>query len=69
MHFVQSLELNCAAMIFAHNHPSGDVTPSTKDKMLTHKLDDLLSGIDVRVLDHLIIGCGEPFSFLDAGLI
>jgi DNA repair protein RadC len=52
----EALRLNAAAVIFAHNHPSGEVNPSPQDIELTNKLRDILKVIDVRVLDHLIIG-------------
>nr|WP_110972532.1 JAB domain-containing protein [Pseudomonas huaxiensis] len=65
----RAMELNCAAMVLAHNHPSGDVSPSQADRMLTQALVDLLAKVDVRVLDHFIVGSGEAFSFAEAGLI
>ena len=52
----EALQLNAAAVILAHNHPSGDSTPSDHDIELTHTLKDILKVIDVRVLDHLVIG-------------
>lgn len=63
------LQLNAAAIIFAHNHPSGINEPSPADQQITHKLKEALSLIDVRVLDHFIIGDGEPYSFAEHGLI
>lgn len=63
------LEKKATAVIFAHNHPSGLVKPSTADKKITRRLQDALNLIDVRVLDHLIIGDNETFSFAEAGLI
>ena len=51
-----SLAHNAAAVILAHNHPSGDSTPSTADVDITRKLMDALALVDVRVLDHLVIG-------------
>ncbi|UQI28507.1 DNA repair protein RadC [Pseudomonas bijieensis] len=65
----RALEHNCAAIIVAHNHPSGETNPSGKDKEVTKTLNDLLPRLDVRLLDHFIIGEGEPFSFAEAGLI
>lgn len=56
-------------VIFAHNHPSGDLKPSRKDIELTHELKDLLERIDIRLLDHIIIGEDDYFSFYDNGLI
>lgn len=52
----EALRLNAAAVIMAHNHPSGESNPSPQDIELTKKLKDILQVIDVRVLDHLVIG-------------
>ncbi|WP_030132245.1 JAB domain-containing protein [Pseudomonas sp. QTF5] len=65
----RALEYNCAAIIVAHNHPSGDTTPSECDVDITKVLNDLLPKMNVRFLDHFIIGKGEPYSFAEAGLI
>lgn len=62
------LYFNTAAVIFAHNHPSGNNEPSESDKMLTKQLVEALSYIDVKVLDHLIIGDDEPFSMAEWGM-
>ncbi|SEQ50838.1 DNA repair protein RadC [Solimonas aquatica] len=56
-----------AALIFAHNHPSGSVEPSAADRALTERLRQALATIDVRVLDHLVIGEGPPASFAARG--
>ena len=64
-----ALEHNAAAMIFAHNHPSGVAEPSQDDIRVTGKLQRLLGEIGVRVLDHLIVGSGEITSFADRGLL
>ncbi|WP_130537873.1 RadC family protein [Thiomicrorhabdus indica] len=64
-----ALSLNAAAMICVHNHPSGDTTPSESDKSLTKTLQDSLDLVDVRLLDHLIIGGGEYTSFAEKGLM
>jgi len=53
--------------ILAHNHPSGDPTPSSQDREITHALKAAAATVDVRFLDHLIIGDGAPFSFKEAG--
>lgn len=58
---------NAAAVIFAHNHPSGDAQASLADRSLTTQLRRVLEMIDVRVLDHFIIGDGTPFSFAQCG--
>lgn len=65
----RALKHNAAAVILAHNHPSGVAEPSTADKNLTQQLSEALILIDVRVLDHLVIGDGEVVSFAERGLI
>lgn len=60
---------NAAAVILTHNHPSGVAEPSQADMSLTRRLREALSLIDVRVLDHLVIGDGEPVSFAERGLL
>lgn len=65
----QALHHNAAAVIFAHNHPSGVSEPSHSDKAITEKLKQALALFDIRVLDHFIIGDGEPYSFAEHGLI
>ena len=60
---------NAAAVIFAHNHPSGVAEPSRADHAITQRLKDALALIDVRVLDHLIIGEQEPLSLQSRGWI
>ncbi|WP_076418036.1 DNA repair protein RadC [Colwellia sp. UCD-KL20] len=62
------LNENAAAVIFAHNHPSGINEPSIADKNITKRLQEALALIDVRVLDHIIIGDGT-YSFAENGLI
>lgn len=59
---------NAAAVIFAHNHPSGNAEPSQADKQITTRLKDALSLIDVRVLDHLVVG-SEIISFAERGFL
>lgn len=61
-----ALKHNAAAVILAHNHPSGDTEPSDADRTLTTRLKDALALIDIRVLDHLIIGVGA-YSFAEHG--
>ena len=65
----QTLEHNAAAVIFAHNHPSGIAEPSEADRRLTRRLQDALALIDVRVLDHIVIGDGECVAFSERGWI
>ncbi|KGI79223.1 RadC family protein [Oleiagrimonas soli] len=60
---------NAAAVIFAHNHPSGVAEPSAADRTLTLQLREALQMIDVRVLDHLVVGSGLPVSMAARGLI
>ncbi len=63
----RSLTLNCAAVILVHNHPSGNPEPSTADDVLTRRLKEALSMVDIRVLDHLVIGCEGVVSFAESG--
>ena len=61
------LELNAAAVIFAHNHPSGCPEPSQADRSITARLVESLALIEVRVLDHFVIGCGSHVSLAERG--
>jgi len=65
----RALMNNAAAVMFAHNHPSGMSEPSSADKLLTNTLKDALAMVDVRVLDHFIVGDETAFSFAERGLI
>ncbi len=65
----KALMHNAAAVIFAHNHPSGVNEPSLADKNITEKLKQSLLLFDIRVLDHFIIGDGKPYSFAEHGLL
>ena len=65
----RKLELNAAALIFAHNHPSGRAEPSRADEHLTQTLKSALALVDVRVLDHLVVGRGAVISFAERGLL
>ena len=66
----RALQLNAAAVIFAHNHPSGKAEPSTADELLTQSLKASLALVDVRVLDHFVIGAElRPVSFAERGLL
>lgn len=60
---------NAAAVIMAHNHPSGIAEPSNADELITKRLKEALACVEVRILDHLIIGDGEPVSFAARGLL
>ena len=63
------IETNAAAVIFAHNHPSGVAEPSQSDLRLTQRLKEALGLIDVRVLDHFIAGEGQGTSLAERGLL
>ena len=65
----RALAHNAAAVILAHNHPSGVSEPSRADEMLTGQLKSALTLVDVRVLDHFIVGGSEVMSFAERGLI
>lgn len=69
--FLPAIKESAAAVIFVHNHPSGDPTPSSEDKDLTQRLADVGRLVGIGVLDHIIIGAGKPgyMSFRDAGLL
>ncbi|MGL1254831.1 JAB domain-containing protein, partial [Vibrio parahaemolyticus] len=63
-----ALKVNAAALIFAHNHPSGDATPSQADKQITQRLKEALALVDIRVLDHIVVG-DSAISFAERGLL
>lgn len=63
----RALAHNAAALILCHNHPSGVAEPSQADRLLTRRLKEALAVIDVRVLDHIIVGEGDPLSMLEFG--
>ncbi len=65
----QALSHNAAAVIVAHNHPSGVAEPSQADEQITRRLSSALGLVDIRLLDHLIIGDGEATSLAGRGLI
>ncbi|MDX2220285.1 MAG: DNA repair protein RadC [Burkholderiales bacterium] len=65
----RALTHNAAAVIFAHNHPSGTTEPSQADRHLTRALADALRTIDIRVLDHLVVAPGRILSFAEQGLM
>lgn len=64
-----ALKHNAAAVILAHNHPSGTLEPSRADEQLTRNLKDALAMIDVRVLDHFIVTVSGALSFVERGMI
>ena len=63
------IQKNAAGCILAHNHPSGHSTPSNQDKIITTKIKDCLKMIDVNLLDHLIVGKQNHFSFQEEGIL
>jgi len=65
----RALALNAAAVILAHQHPSGMTEPSSADRKLTEQLETTLRLVEIRVLDHIIIGKGKPYSFAETGLL
>lgn len=65
----EALARNAAALVLAHNHPSGVAEPSRADQYLTQTLKSALQLVDVRVLDHLVVGQGEVVSFAERGLL
>lgn len=65
----QALHYNSAALIFAHNHPSGVAEASQADELITRRLRDALALVDIRVLDHLIVGDNHCLSFAERGLL
>ncbi|MFM1886871.1 MAG: hypothetical protein RL026_2028 [Pseudomonadota bacterium] len=65
----QALAHNAAAVILAHNHPSGVADPSQADELITARLRDALALVDIRVLDHLVVGDNRCVSFAEHGLL
>jgi DNA repair protein RadC len=64
-----TLAANAAAVIFAHNHPSGAAQPSQADELLTRNLKDALALVEVKVLDHFIVAGSHAISFAERGLL
>jgi len=68
--FKGAILANAHAIILAHNHPSGEVDPSTADKMVTEKLSSCGNLMEIQILDHVVIGStGRYFSFREQGLL
>lgn len=65
----RALALGAGAAILAHNHPSGVAEPSRADELLTKRLSEALALVDVRVVDHLVVGSNEVVSFAERGLL
>jgi DNA repair protein RadC len=66
---IRALHHQAAAVVLAHNHPSGTVQPSRADEMLTQTLKAALALVDVRVLDHIIVAPGQALSMAEKGLV
>ncbi len=66
---LRALHHQCAAVVLAHNHPSGSVQPSRADEALTQTLKAALALVDVRVLDHVIVAAGQTLSMAEKGLL
>ena len=66
---LRALHHQCAAVVLAHNHPSGSVQPSRADEALTQTLKAALALVDVRVLDHVIVAAGQSLSMAEKGLL
>jgi DNA repair protein RadC len=64
-----ALQRNCAAVIVAHNHPSGIAEPSQADELITQRIKEALALVDIRLLDHIIVGDGANVSLAERGLI
>ena len=64
-----ALEVNAAAVILTHNHPSGSAEPSEADRHITVKLSKALALLDIRVLDHIVVSAGETVSLAERGLL
>jgi DNA repair protein RadC len=65
----RALALNAAAVVLAHNHPSGVAEPSRADELITATLRQALQLVDVRVIDHVVVGAGGAVSFAERGLL
>lgn len=65
----RALQVNAAAVIFSHNHPSGCAEPSQEDRHITQRLVEAFTLIDIRVLDHMIVGDNQVTSFAELGLL
>lgn len=65
----RALELNAAAVIVAHNHPSGSTEPSAADRAVTARLKQALTLVDIRLLDHFVVGDGAPVSLAARGWV
>ena len=64
-----ALKREAAALVFAHNHPNGDVSPTEQDKILTRALTLAVNTVDIKIYDHLIVSVDDVFSFREEGLL
>jgi DNA repair protein RadC len=62
-----ALAVNAAACVLAHNHPSGDPSPGESDRALTREVSSSLRVFDIRVVDHIVVGGGDVYSFVESG--
>lgn len=67
--FSEAIKCGCNSIIFVHNHPSGDPTPSTEDIQTTQRLENAGNILGIKVLDHIVVGDGRYVSFKDKGII
>lgn len=67
--FCEAIKCGCNSVIFVHNHPSGDPTPSTEDIQTTQRLESAGNILGIKVLDHIVVGDGRYVSFKDKGII
>ena len=65
----EALTLNAGSVVLAHNHPTGVPDPSQADELLTRTIKSTLALVDVRVIDHVVVGGGATFSFAENGLL
>jgi len=65
----RALALNASAVVLAHNHPSGKPEPSAADEVLTRSVKQVMDMVDVRTLDHIVVGGGQSVSFAERGLL
>ena len=63
----RALQLNAAAVVLAHNHPSGEAIPSNSDRLITRKIRDALDLVDIRLLDHILVAGSKAVSFVELG--
>ena len=65
----EALKRNAGAVIFAHNHPSGEPEPSASDRNITERMKEALGLFDIKVLDHFVVGAGDIVSFAERGIL